>query len=234
MPGTVDEWPNWSLALPKSLDEIERDPVVLAVAAALDDGRRRSEPYESRRADRRASALARADERVDRRPRRARAASACSSTRRPTRARSWSASRITGSASSRSSTPTATSITSVGSAPWCTTRIVSASRRTSRSASMTPTSTCCSTPSARAGCSAQYLEGLDLRPPETIYGLDDGQRISGAGMTFTPIHTPGHTQGSVCFRLDIEGEAPDPVLRRSSLRRDRSVAPISPVAATSS
>ena len=47
-----------------------------------------------------------------------------------------------------------------------------------------------------------------MRPPEVIYGLDDGQRISGAGMTFTTIHTPGHTQGSVCFRLDIEGEAP--------------------------
>ena len=42
MPGTVDEWPNWSLALPKPLEEIERDPVVLAVAAALDEGRRRA------------------------------------------------------------------------------------------------------------------------------------------------------------------------------------------------
>ena len=42
MPGTVDEWPNWSLALPKPLDEIEHDPVVLAVAAALDAGRQRA------------------------------------------------------------------------------------------------------------------------------------------------------------------------------------------------
>jgi len=42
MPGTVDEWPNWSLALPKPLDEIEDDPIVLAVAAALEAGRRRS------------------------------------------------------------------------------------------------------------------------------------------------------------------------------------------------
>jgi len=51
-------------------------------------------------------------------------------------------------------------------------------------------------------------EGLDLRPPELILGLDDGQRVSGAGMTFTAIHTPGHTQGSVCFLLEVEGEAP--------------------------
>ena len=49
---------------------------------------------------------------------------------------------------------------------------------------------------------------LDLRPPELIYGLDDGQQVSGAGMTFTALHTPGHTKGSVCFKLDVEGEAP--------------------------
>jgi 4-alpha-glucanotransferase len=39
MPGTVDEWPNWSLALPKSLEDIETDSTVLAVASALDRGR---------------------------------------------------------------------------------------------------------------------------------------------------------------------------------------------------
>jgi len=27
-------------------------------------------------------------------------------------------------------------------------------------------------------------------------------------MTFTAIHTPGHTQGSTCFLLEVEGEAP--------------------------
>ncbi len=35
MPGTVDEWPNWRLALPEPLEEIERHPLVLAVARAL-------------------------------------------------------------------------------------------------------------------------------------------------------------------------------------------------------
>ncbi len=63
-------------------------------------------------------------------------------------------------------------------------------------------------PIGTSGTLGAYLQDLDLRPPEVIYGLDDGQRISGAGMTFTTIHTPGHTQGSVCFRLDIDGEAP--------------------------
>ena len=49
---------------------------------------------------------------------------------------------------------------------------------------------------------------LDLTPPELILGLDDGERVSGAGMTFTAIHTPGHTRGSVCYLLDVDGEAP--------------------------
>jgi 4-alpha-glucanotransferase len=39
MPGTVDEWPNWSIALPVPLEEAEEDPRVLAVAKALHDGR---------------------------------------------------------------------------------------------------------------------------------------------------------------------------------------------------
>ena len=65
-------------------------------------------------------------------------------------------------------------------------------------------------PVGSSGGFGRYLEqaGLDVRPPELVSGIDDGERISGAGMTFTAIHTPGHTRGSVCFRLDIEGEPP--------------------------
>ena len=51
-------------------------------------------------------------------------------------------------------------------------------------------------------------QGLDLRPPEVVHHIDDGQKVSGAGMTFTAILTPGHTQGSTCFLLEVEGEAP--------------------------
>jgi len=36
MPGTTHEWPNWSIALPLTLEEIEADPRPRAVAAALD------------------------------------------------------------------------------------------------------------------------------------------------------------------------------------------------------
>ena len=63
-------------------------------------------------------------------------------------------------------------------------------------------------PMGTSGMLGRYLEGLDLRPPELIEGLDDGQQVSGAGMTFTAVHTPGHTKGSVCFRLDVDGTPP--------------------------
>jgi len=65
-------------------------------------------------------------------------------------------------------------------------------------------------PVGTSGALGSYLEqeGLDLTPPERIEGLDDGQVVRGAGLAFTAIHTPGHTEGSVCFRLDVDGEAP--------------------------
>jgi hydroxyacylglutathione hydrolase len=65
-------------------------------------------------------------------------------------------------------------------------------------------------PVGTSGAFGRLLEGaaLDLRPPELIHGLDDGERVSGAGLTFTAIHTPGHTPGSTCFLLEVEGEAP--------------------------
>lgn len=65
-------------------------------------------------------------------------------------------------------------------------------------------------PVGASGGFAQFLDqsSLNLRPPELIYGLDDGQQVSGAGMTFTALHTPGHTKGSVCLLLEVEGEPP--------------------------
>jgi glyoxylase-like metal-dependent hydrolase (beta-lactamase superfamily II) len=65
-------------------------------------------------------------------------------------------------------------------------------------------------PVGTSGMFGRYLEemGLDLRPPELVEGLEDGQSVSGAGMTFTCIHTPGHTQGSTCFLLEVDGERP--------------------------
>jgi 4-alpha-glucanotransferase len=41
MPGTVDEWPNWSLPLPAPIERIQRSPVARAIARALGRGRKR-------------------------------------------------------------------------------------------------------------------------------------------------------------------------------------------------
>lgn len=63
-------------------------------------------------------------------------------------------------------------------------------------------------PRAYSGSLARMLGDLDTSPPELIEDLDDGQVVKGAGMTFTCLHTPGHTMGSVCLRLDIDGAPP--------------------------
>jgi hydroxyacylglutathione hydrolase len=65
-------------------------------------------------------------------------------------------------------------------------------------------------PVGTGGALGQVLayQGIDARPPELVHGLDDGERVSGAGVTLTAIHTPGHTKGSTCFLLEADGEAP--------------------------
>jgi 4-alpha-glucanotransferase len=44
LPGTIDEWPNWRIPLPLSLDELTASPLTRRVAAALDDGVRSGPP----------------------------------------------------------------------------------------------------------------------------------------------------------------------------------------------
>jgi 4-alpha-glucanotransferase len=36
MPSTLDQWPNWSLALPMTLEQLQQEPLPRAIAAALD------------------------------------------------------------------------------------------------------------------------------------------------------------------------------------------------------
>jgi hydroxyacylglutathione hydrolase len=63
-------------------------------------------------------------------------------------------------------------------------------------------------PRGTSGSFGRMLGDLDVRPPELIEELDDGQVVRGAGMTFTCLHTPGHTMGSVCLRLEMDNAPP--------------------------
>ena len=49
MPGTLDEWPNWRLALPTPIDAIEADPDVVALAKVMAKGRAASRPRRASR-----------------------------------------------------------------------------------------------------------------------------------------------------------------------------------------
>lgn len=42
--------------------------------------------------------------------------------------------------------------------------------------------------------------GIDVNPPEFIFDLADGDIFKGSGLIFETLHTPGHTEGSICFK----------------------------------
>ena len=47
--------------------------------------------------------------------------------------------------------------------------------------------------------SGRTLLGQEITGPDATDRLSDGEEIEAAGIPLTVIHTPGHTQGSVCF-----------------------------------
>lgn len=53
---------------------------------------------------------------------------------------------------------------------------------------------------------------LNWTEPDDVRLLDDGAPIELAGLQFTVDHAPGHTRGSVMFRLPPDATVPDPLL----------------------
>jgi hydroxyacylglutathione hydrolase len=51
---------------------------------------------------------------------------------------------------------------------------------------------------------APLIGQVDLPDPSEVLTLDDGARLSLAGVDLTVRHAPGHTQGSVVFSLDLD------------------------------
>lgn len=52
---------------------------------------------------------------------------------------------------------------------------------------------------------AAVLGDLEFREPAEVIDLEHGRQLELAGIEFSVIHTPGHTQGSMVFLTDFDG-----------------------------
>ncbi len=59
---------------------------------------------------------------------------------------------------------------------------------------------------------AMFGGKLDWTEPDDVRLLDDGAPIELAGLSFTVDHAPGHTPGSVMFRLPPDADVPEHLL----------------------
>lgn len=48
---------------------------------------------------------------------------------------------------------------------------------------------------------ASLLMGAPVTAPEATKLVHEGDTVMAAGLTFTVLHTPGHTAGSVCYQI---------------------------------
>lgn len=58
---------------------------------------------------------------------------------------------------------------------------------------------------------AALLGDAEFSEPDEVRGLDDGVPLELAGIPFGVLHTPGHTQGSVVFTIEMDGPNGDTV-----------------------
>ena len=47
---------------------------------------------------------------------------------------------------------------------------------------------------------ASWLVGWNIAAPEATRTVREGETLTYAGVTFTVLHTPGHTLGSLCYQ----------------------------------
>lgn len=53
---------------------------------------------------------------------------------------------------------------------------------------------------------APFIGGMSFTEPETVVELTDRESLELAGISFGVDHTPGHTPGSVVFRVEVDSE----------------------------
>ena len=160
------------------------------------------------------------------------------------RARRRSASSSTRASGSSTSSTTCSPSTGCSRSPCCsrtgTSTTRSRSRRSAAPATSRPTSTRTTTPMLAdpLGLALAGDRGPVRRPPRLDRArrrapLTDGEVLRIAGLELTVDHAPGHTRGSVAFRLpDDDDRARGDALRRPAVRRLASAAPTCPAATT--
>lgn len=74
-------------------------------------------------------------------------------------------------------------------------------------------------PELRAGVTALLQPGddLDALRPDRVIGPEPGAVLDLAGLAITVLGVPGHTQGSVTYRLDGDGDRPEILLTGDTL-----------------
>ena len=67
---------------------------------------------------------------------------------------------------------------------------------------------------------ASTFLGMDVTVAHEAIGLKEGDTVTAAGLTFTCLHTPGHTPGGACWRCGEELFTGDTLFRHSYGRTD--------------
>ena len=67
---------------------------------------------------------------------------------------------------------------------------------------------------------ASFLMGAPVTAPEATKLVHEGDTVTAAGLTFTVLHTPGHTAGSVCYQIGDKLFTGDTLFRFGGGRTD--------------
>jgi hydroxyacylglutathione hydrolase len=71
------------------------------------------------------------------------------------------------------------------------------------------------------GIGQELFGGLKFTEPDDVKELADGMTVSLVGLEIIVNHAPGHTEGSVTFRLPLRGEAKESITVQGKSKTDR-------------
>jgi len=72
------------------------------------------------------------------------------------------------------------------------------------------------------GIGQELFGGIKFTEPDDVKGLADGMSLSLVGLEIIVNHAPGHTEGSVTFRLPLDAAAEEPITVQGKSKTDRS------------